>query len=409
MGRKALPTQLDNNFLSRRGLRLIPKKIGRNDPCWCGSGIKYKKCHLNREAQKSIDYWKVSKEFKDEFSVQKCCAPDSFHNECSKKIVKAHTVPKSSSLKAIARNGHVYGLAISLENIRRHDGKLIPELIGINRASTFSGFCNIHDDAIFAPIEKQEFSDLPEHCFLLAYRAFTRECYTKNAMANLSQLRKSLDKGKPIERQMDIQTIAFLMDIGVITAVKDNEHHKNIFDSYLENNDYSSVRALVLELDAAPPVMMSGAVNPDFDFNGNRIQDLMELEEIPDIISLTSFFDGSKGRIVFSWLENSHQSCKMLLESFLNKPEHELAKYVVQYMFNNFENVFVAPEWWEELKDVTKDEIVDLMFDNVSPDNEPNGVAISRAYLDILFPSIISIKPVNWSPSLMKPMDVRFD
>jgi preprotein translocase subunit SecA len=21
------------------------KKIGRNDPCWCGSGKKYKKCH----------------------------------------------------------------------------------------------------------------------------------------------------------------------------------------------------------------------------------------------------------------------------------------------------------------------------------------------------------------------------
>jgi len=21
------------------------RKIGRNDPCWCGSGKKYKKCH----------------------------------------------------------------------------------------------------------------------------------------------------------------------------------------------------------------------------------------------------------------------------------------------------------------------------------------------------------------------------
>jgi len=25
------------------------KKVGRNDPCWCGSGKKYKKCHLLRE------------------------------------------------------------------------------------------------------------------------------------------------------------------------------------------------------------------------------------------------------------------------------------------------------------------------------------------------------------------------
>lgn len=24
-------------------------KIGRNAPCWCGSGKKYKKCHLNED------------------------------------------------------------------------------------------------------------------------------------------------------------------------------------------------------------------------------------------------------------------------------------------------------------------------------------------------------------------------
>ena len=23
----------------------MANKIGRNDPCWCGSGKKYKKCH----------------------------------------------------------------------------------------------------------------------------------------------------------------------------------------------------------------------------------------------------------------------------------------------------------------------------------------------------------------------------
>ena len=27
------------------------RKIGRNDPCWCGSGKKWKKCHINKEPQ----------------------------------------------------------------------------------------------------------------------------------------------------------------------------------------------------------------------------------------------------------------------------------------------------------------------------------------------------------------------
>jgi uncharacterized protein YecA (UPF0149 family) len=26
-----------------------PRKVGRNEPCWCGSGKKYKKCHLDLE------------------------------------------------------------------------------------------------------------------------------------------------------------------------------------------------------------------------------------------------------------------------------------------------------------------------------------------------------------------------
>lgn len=26
--------------------------VGRNEPCWCGSGMKYKKCHMEHDAQK---------------------------------------------------------------------------------------------------------------------------------------------------------------------------------------------------------------------------------------------------------------------------------------------------------------------------------------------------------------------
>lgn len=27
--------------------------VGRNDPCWCGSGRKYKKCHLDEDESKN--------------------------------------------------------------------------------------------------------------------------------------------------------------------------------------------------------------------------------------------------------------------------------------------------------------------------------------------------------------------
>jgi hypothetical protein len=37
------------------GLSDQPKEIpkpGRNEPCWCGSGRKYKKCHLEADLRK---------------------------------------------------------------------------------------------------------------------------------------------------------------------------------------------------------------------------------------------------------------------------------------------------------------------------------------------------------------------
>jgi len=30
-------------------------KPGRNEPCWCGSGKKYKKCHLPEETKKAAE------------------------------------------------------------------------------------------------------------------------------------------------------------------------------------------------------------------------------------------------------------------------------------------------------------------------------------------------------------------
>ena len=63
-------------------INLISKQIGRNDPCWCGSGIKFKKCHLDRESQDKVNHWDSAKEFKKTFSKRYCCVPDELKHEC---------------------------------------------------------------------------------------------------------------------------------------------------------------------------------------------------------------------------------------------------------------------------------------------------------------------------------------
>ncbi len=36
---------------------VMPKRPGRNDPCWCGSGKKYKKCHWREDQEKDRKGW----------------------------------------------------------------------------------------------------------------------------------------------------------------------------------------------------------------------------------------------------------------------------------------------------------------------------------------------------------------
>ncbi len=41
--------QMKKKILEKSLRQRSPQKLGRNDPCWCGSGKKYKKCHLKSD------------------------------------------------------------------------------------------------------------------------------------------------------------------------------------------------------------------------------------------------------------------------------------------------------------------------------------------------------------------------
>lgn len=371
-------------------------KIGRNAPCWCGSGKKFKKCHKDRANEKPVEAWEAAKSMRETFTSKICSAPKSLHDECAKKIVKAHTVPKSSSLKAIAVDGHVLGLKLGLESIQENHGKLRPEKIGINNASTFTGFCQKHDDQLFACLEKQPFKKLEEQCFKLAFRSFAREYYTKSALVNMYEVNSALDKGKPEYRQLEIQEQAFLTNVGAEAGLRDNIFHKEKFDQCLDSKDYSDIRAIVFEYGELFPIQVSGSVNPDFCFNNTQLQDLSNLERVPDLLSFTSFYDGNKSYIVLSWLKHCHGSCTALVKSLMSKPKEDISTYLAQYIFSNFENYFISPAWWESISERDRGNIVEISHDNVSIFVEPHGNSISNKIISGDLPAPAKIEYVNW-------------
>ncbi len=339
----------------------MKKKIGRNDLCWCGSGLKYKKCHLGREHQSPVNIWEVAKEHRKAFSAKNCMAPDAMKIECSGAIVKAHTVPRGNSLQQIARNGHVYSFIPSLENIIKYNGRLQPELVGINRASTFTGFCSKHDDAIFSKVEKQSFSGSQEQCFLLAYRALTREVFTKRALVSSSDIRWQADLGRPLEQQYDIQAKNLLMDIGASAGLRDIGYYKTAFDKVLLSKDFSNVHAYIIELDNPPPIMCSGGIFPEQDFNGEELQDVADISVTPHLITFTSFYGGDRGVIVFTWLSECDSTCKQFIDSLQTVLSNGITDSLIRFFFEFCENLHIQPEWWEKLESNKRDALIDRL------------------------------------------------
>jgi len=327
----------------------VPQKFGRNDPCWCGSGRKYKRCHLNRETQAPRKFWEVDRQLRQAFSHKTCLVPDGWSKACVGRPIRAHTIPRSTSLRRIARDGHVYGFVPTFEKLSQYNGRVPPELIGVNRASTFTGFCATHDAELFRPLEKESFKGSPEQCFLLSYRALAREIYTKIASMSLSGLRSESDKGRDRNAQLSVQRMNFFFNMGVAAGIRDNEHHKKLHDALLQERNFQSVSAYIIELEEPPTVMCSAGLFPERTFDGRVLQDISALDEHAQLLGLSAFADESGGYVVLSWLPNSDLVCRPFVEGLASIPDEKLSAGLLRLMFEYCENVFIQPEWWESL------------------------------------------------------------
>lgn len=323
-------------------------KIGRNDPCWCNSGKKFKKCHLNRISEKRPEMWEVDEQFRKSFSKRYCSCPDSMRNDCDGKIINAHTVSKGSSLKAISENGHVYGHKVSIKNIHGNNGYLKHELIGINKASTFTGFCAHHDKTLFTAFEDQPFTATSEQIFLLTYRTISREYFNKIAHSDSSSLLEQGDAGYDSSAQMSFQLFLKKYTDSLNLGVRDSEHHKNIFDDALSKRDFDKIEYCLIKFDGLLPFQCSGSHYPTTDFQNKKLQQL-DSQNILDCMSISIINDNAQSVIILSWLKDSRNTCIEFMNALLSLDYIQLKNEIINYAFSYFENIYMKPSWWDTL------------------------------------------------------------
>ena len=325
-------------------------RLGRNDQCWCGSGKKFKRCHLNRETQVRPGKQETLQRFYGVYEKGHCAHPEASPQTCSPKIISAHTIQRNGGLGIIAKNGHVYSIlrhrSMFEQSTWETNGKA--NKVGIKAASTFRGFCSKHDNELFAPIEKEPFRGTTEQMALLGYRAVCYELLMKEALLSVDDILKDMDKGQPLPIQQVHQEALSYRDSGAIEAIKELGSLKRRYEKMLLSKNYTKLAHYVVLFTRIPEVMCSGVVQATHDFRGSKIAELGPRNLPADWLTFSLIATDDGGAAVFTWPADHDRSHNVMM-SLNDLPDADQPHAIVRFTFEFFENTYFSPEWWDSL------------------------------------------------------------
>jgi hypothetical protein len=283
------------------------------------------------------------------FTEKYCLHPEASEGLCKGNIIKAHTIQRSGGLTAIAENGHVY--SFNPFNPMISKGKInnevdYPSLIGLNQASTFTGFCGFHDSKTFRKLETEPFESTQEKCFLLSYRAFSFELFKKRAALDSIDIFRKADTGLSLDQQRGLQAYVTSAQIAIEHTLDEMEDRKKIFDTSLSNNNYDTLKFLVVNFDRIPDILCSGGFNPEFDFQGKQLQNRLDFGKLLETIYFSLIITDNGGAAVFGWLDRSDMASTKFIRSLRNLNKSQIPDAIGRLAFEYLENVFFAPKFW---------------------------------------------------------------
>lgn len=332
----------------------MSRKIGRNDPCPCGSGKKYKKCCLGKQDNPFYsdirNLPEIYKAARKSARFKECVHPDKEH--CSEKIIGSHSIQNNKILSKISDNGLLYmpcpksDLSFSLQ-----------KTYGRKEATVFTGFCGYHDKTTFQPIEDYDFTATKEQIFLHVYRAFALEYHKKQEAVKMSQI---MFANKPSIINSDEYAIEG--KTGFDMAVSDYEEEKQLFDAALLEKRYDTLTSIIWEFDGFSNFAATSGEAPMCDFLGKQIQNLLNPHVPARHIYYSVFPESNKTFVIIAWLKEYDALFSSIYEKLSSLTESEKKNYMNNTIPMTAENVVIKPSSWENMPEEQKEEFGMLFF-----------------------------------------------
>lgn len=338
------------------------EKMGRNEQCWCGSGLKYKKCHSDRERQAPINIFEAEQKMITLLREGYCSHPDPDSDPCSPRIIKAHTIQKKGGLAEISEAGHVLTAKPSMKEMIESQGKPSPRKVGVNSASVFPGFCNKHDTAMFKPIEGETVSLNKDTAFLFSYRAIAYERFAKEAQLKGISVQRELDRGCSFLQQRMIQMHLKTYESGVKVGMRDVDRWKKQFDERLLSGARDDFHFLAVRFDRILPIVACGAFHPEYDVQGKPLQRLGRNSADYDHITVNVTSLNGQTISVFGWVGSEVGAAGAFASSFARVPDGRKADVLLRLLFLQTDNLFLRPSWWGSLQTSRRAAFTELMM-----------------------------------------------
>lgn len=345
LNKRVLPTPL-----------VARETMGPNEPCWCGSGTKWKRCHKTRGSERTPNFEEVYHRGHKAAVAGYCSHPDA-PRDC-RRIISAHTVQRNGGLAAIASAGHVLSSMAAYRHLGKNEGRHLPARVGIRDASTFTGYCSFHDNAMFEPIEKGAIRFDEELAFLLSMRAVALERFRKlQGLRIVDEIRHQLDRGEPLQEQQRIQQIFQVQRVFLEAGLSQHDAMMSEYASAFRDPTRASFRYLALRFDSVLPLVTSGAFAPETDMRGSALQDRMQAAPMDNIAFNLTAISG-RSVLTLGWTRPSGPA-EAFARSIKALPVPTKANAAFVVALRAIENSFISPSWWNNQSTQTQDLLIE--------------------------------------------------
>jgi hypothetical protein len=286
---------------------------------------------------------------------------------CSNLPIGSHIIARKI-LRLIAEKGHVltwlphHISAWDMQKALDEDIPLErlyeePVSIGIGdvKKVTTPLFCHYHDESIFRPIEKTDFSFQPEQVLLLAYRALSSISFSRwkaSAMDEVIKIAKKHDHSHGLsEPKRYARWQRFLAKDEVWEVYRQHEQLRAA-------HDYSKLGYSTYLVNIPPCIAATYGFIPT---SGNDAQDIVNGTQAvtsKDFMSFTFLPHETLNQsiCVISWLRGSLRAQQFLLESRINELSEKEQQDLFFSLFFAAHTIYISPTWWHSLSEEKREE-----------------------------------------------------